>query len=130
PLATAQNDTTTPDPPPPAEAMSGPERFAAFMRFLAPPLPSKTMPGGATSIANGKNLFMKIGCAYCHTSTLYTGNTTVAALRNKPANLYSDLALHSMWPGLADDISQTAAAGGGVRTTHLWGGRRRTCFFN
>src|SRR5215813_11917151 len=91
-FATVPNDTANPDAATPVEAMSGPEKFAAFMRFLAPPMPSKTTPGGATSITNGKNLFMKIGCAYCHTPTLYTGNTTVAALRHKPANLYSDLA--------------------------------------
>ena len=129
-FATVPNDITNPDAATPAEAMSGPEKFAAFMRFLAPPLPSKTVPGGATSIANGKNLFMKIGCAYCHTPILYTGNTTVAALRNKPANLYSDLALHSMGPGLADDISQAAAAGDEFRTAPLWGVGQRIFFLH
>jgi len=93
-------------------------------------MPSKATPGGATSIANGKNVFMKIGCAYCHTPTLYTGNTTVAALRHKPANLYSDLALHSMGPGLADDISQAAAAGDEFRTAPLWGLGQRIFFLH
>jgi hypothetical protein len=79
-FATVPNDTTNPDAATPAEALSGPEKFAAFMRFLAPPTASKTTPGGATSIASGKSIFMKIGCAYCHTPTLYTGNATVAAL--------------------------------------------------
>jgi len=129
-FATVPNDTANPDAATPVEAMSGPERFAAFMRFLAPPMPSKTTPGGVTSIANGKNVFMKIGCAYCHTPTLYTGNTTVAALRHKPANLYSDLALHSMGPGLADDISQAAAAGDEFRTAPLWGLGQRIFFLH
>lgn len=129
-FATVPNDTTNPDAATPAEALSGPEKFAAFMRFLAPPTASKTTPGGATSIASGKSIFMKIGCAYCHTPTLYTGNATVAALRNKPVNLYSDLALHAMGPGLADDVSQAAAAGDEFRTAPLWGLGQRIFFLH
>src|SRR2546422_7740068 len=48
------------------------------------PVHAPDTPGGATSIANGKSLFSSIGCALCHTPTLNTGNTTVAALRNQP----------------------------------------------
>ena len=44
--------------------------FALYMRFLAPPTPSTTIPGGATSIANGQKLFSSTGCAYCHTPAL------------------------------------------------------------
>src|SRR5215467_7829163 len=129
-FATVPNDITNLDAATPAEAMGGPEKFAAFMRFLAPPMPSKATPGGSGSIGNGKSLFMKIGCAYCHTPTLYTGNTTVAALRNKPVNLYSDLALHAMGPGLADDIQQAAAAGDEFRTAPLWGLGQRIFFLH
>jgi CxxC motif-containing protein (DUF1111 family) len=129
-FATVPNDSTNPDAATPAEAIGGPEKFAAFMRFLAPPMPSKTTPGGSASIGNGKSLFMKIGCAYCHTPTRYTGNTTVAALRNKPVNLYSDLALHAMGPGLADDIQQAAAAGDEFRTAPLWGLGQRIFFLH
>jgi CxxC motif-containing protein (DUF1111 family) len=45
----------------------------------------------------------------------------VAALNNQPANLYSDLMVHNMGPGLADDISQGAAGGDEFRTAPLWG---------
>src|SRR6266481_4028420 len=34
--------------------------FAEFMRMLAPPIPSSTTPGGATSISNGRALFNSI----------------------------------------------------------------------
>jgi CxxC motif-containing protein (DUF1111 family) len=115
------NDTTNPNGTTAAETLSGPEKFAFFMRFLAPPTPSTTRPGGANSIANGKSLFLKTGCAYCHTPTLHTGNASVAALRNKPVNLYSDLALHQMGPGLADEVSQASAGGDEFRTAPLWG---------
>ena len=52
------NDTTNPNGTTAAETLSGPEKFAFFMRFLAPPTPSTTRPGGANSIANGKSLFV------------------------------------------------------------------------
>jgi CxxC motif-containing protein (DUF1111 family) len=97
------------------------EKFAFFMRFLDQPTPSTTVPGGAPSISRGQSLFTSVGCALCHTPTLTTGNATVAALRNKPANLFSDLALHNMGPGLADDIVQGAARGDEFRTAPLWG---------
>jgi CxxC motif-containing protein (DUF1111 family) len=95
--------------------------FANYMRYLAAPTPSTTIPGGATSITNGKQLFSSVGCALCHTPALKTDNTTVAALANQTVGLYSDLALHKMGPGLADNILQGAAAGDEFRTAPLWG---------
>ena len=77
--------------------------FANFQRFLAPAQPSPSSPGGATSIARGRQQFTNVGCALCHTPTLKTGNTTVAALANQNVNLFSDLALHAMGPGLRGD---------------------------
>jgi CxxC motif-containing protein (DUF1111 family) len=95
--------------------------FALYMRFLAAPAPSPSTPGGATSIANGRQTFSSIGCALCHTPALKTDATSVAALANQTVALYSDLALHRMGPGLADDILQGAAAGDEFRTAPLWG---------
>jgi len=129
-FATVPNDVTDPDAASVAEGLSGPEKFAGFMRLLAPPTPSTTGPGNAASVANGKQLFQRVGCAYCHTPTLYTGNTTVAALRRKPVNLYSDLALHGMGPGLADDISQAEARGDEFRSAPLWGLGQRIFFLH
>jgi hypothetical protein len=86
-----------PDPKVRLDALSDVEKFAAFMRFLAPPEPSTDTPGGAVSIALGADTFDKIGCSACHTPELHTSPiSTVAALRNKPVRLYSDLALHKM----------------------------------
>jgi len=104
--------------------------FAMYMRFLGAPAPSSTTPGGATSIANGSNTFSSIGCALCHTPALKTDNTTVAALANQTAALYSDLALHKMGPGLADNILQGAAAGDEFRTAPLWGLGQRVYFLH
>jgi len=106
------------------------EKFAVYMRFLGAPVPNATTPGGAASIANGKAVFASIGCALCHTPTLMTDNTKVAALAKKPVNLYSDLALHHMGPTLADNIIQGAAGPDEYRTAPLWGVGQRVFFLH
>jgi CxxC motif-containing protein (DUF1111 family) len=67
----------------------------------------------------------------CHTPSLQTaGSTFTAALSNQPANLYSDLLVHHMGSGLADNISQGAAAGDEFRTAPLWGVGQRVFFLH
>jgi CxxC motif-containing protein (DUF1111 family) len=111
-------------------ALSSMEMVGIFVRFLAPPTPSMTTPGGAASIAHGKQVFAGTGCALCHTPSLMTGNSNVAALRNTSVNMYSDLALHQMGPQLADDIQQGGAAGDEFRTAPLWGLGQRIFFMH
>ncbi len=114
----------------PVDAVSPIEKFAFFMRFLAPPAPSRDAPGGADSIARGRKLFTDTGCALCHTPTLNTGNAAVAALRNQPVNLFSDLLVHDMGPGLADGVSQGQAGPREFRTAPLWGVGQRLFFLH
>jgi len=97
------------------------QNFANFQRFLAPPRPSPNAPGGAQSIARGRGVFESTGCALCHTPTLRTGNSTVVALQNRAANLFSDLLVHDMGDGLADGVSQGQAGPREFRTAPLWG---------
>jgi CxxC motif-containing protein (DUF1111 family) len=108
------------------------ENFGNFQRFLNQPTPVAAFPGAsAASILRGKQKFNDIGCALCHTPSLTTSNVaTVAALKNKVANLYSDVALHNMGPGLADEISQGGAAGDEFRTAPLWGLGQRIFFLH
>jgi CxxC motif-containing protein (DUF1111 family) len=102
-------------------------KFAVFMRFLAPPTPIPDTP----SIVQGRKLFGDVGCALCHTPTLHTSKkAAVGALRDKDANLYSDLMLHNMGPGLADDVSQGNARGDEFRTAPLWGLGKRIFFLH
>jgi len=129
-FATVPNDVTDTEVTSTPAGLNGVEKFAFFQRFLAPPTPSLTTPGGATSISHGRSLFMSVGCALCHTPTLTTGNSTVEALRNKPVNLFSDLLLHNMGPGLADDILQGEAQGDEFRTSPLWGLGQRIFFLH
>lgn len=109
----------------PADIPSDVVKFAAFMRLLAPPAP---VADGSTD--RGRKLFADVGCALCHTPTLHTGKASVAALRNQDANLFSDLVLHSMGPGLADGISQGRAGGDEFRTAPLWGLGKRHFFLH
>ena len=129
-FATVPNDVTKTDAKKPIEAISAIEKFAFFMRFLAPPTPSRDTPGGADSIGRGRALFGSVGCALCHTPTLYTGDSTVAALRKQAVNLYSDLLVHDMGPGLADGITQGQAGPREFRTAPLWGLGQRLFFLH
>ena len=107
------------------------QNFANFQRFLAPPAPSPDRPGGAESIARGRGLFSSTGCALCHTPTLRTSNrSTVVALSDKPANLFSDLLVHDMGVGLADGVSQGQAGPREFRTAPLWGLGQRIFFLH
>jgi CxxC motif-containing protein (DUF1111 family) len=129
-FAPTPNDITNTDGATGIAGLSAVEKFSLFMRFLAPPTPSSTMPGGATSINNGRTLFRVVGCAHCHTPMLMTGESSVAALSNKEVNLFSDLLLHNMGPELADDILQGVAGGDEFRTAPLWGLGQRIFFLH
>jgi CxxC motif-containing protein (DUF1111 family) len=101
--------------------------FASFMRFLAPPTPGPSNP----SVALGSILFTAIGCVLCHTDTLQTRASGFGpALSNQTIHPYSDFALHSMGPGLADQISQGQAAPDQFRTAPLWGLGQRLFFLH
>jgi CxxC motif-containing protein (DUF1111 family) len=108
------------------------DNFANFQRFLAPPTPVASFTGASSfSIARGKQQFSNVGCALCHTPQLQTNpKASVAALANKTAALYSDMALHAMGPGLADDILQGGARGDEFRTAPLWGLGKRVFFLH
>lgn len=115
-------DTTNPNASQDVKVPSDVVAFAMFMRLLAPPTPSTTNPGGATSISQGKTLFSMIGCAACHTPTLQTAASSITpGLSNVSANLYSDLLVHDMGNNLADGVSQGAAGPDEFRTAPLWG---------
>ena len=111
------------------DAMSSIEKFAFFMRFLAPPVPFVD-PAKAVSIGNGARLFQSVGCVYCHTPSFTTGSSRIPALSNQPVNLFSDLLVHDMGVGLADGVSQGSANGREFRTAPLWGLGQRIFFLH
>jgi CxxC motif-containing protein (DUF1111 family) len=127
---TSPNDHTNFESTQPTSINSDVIGFANFMRFLAAPAPSCTVGVNCSaSINNGSALFNSTGCAVCHVPTMQTGNHSTAALRNQPANLFSDVLLHNMGL-LGDGISQGGANGNEFRTAPLWGVGQRIFFLH
>ena len=105
-------------------------QFRAFMRFLAPPLPSCVGTACSPSIQSGHALASQIGCLTCHTETLTTGRSVTAALHKKQVRLFSDLAVHHMGIGLADGVTQGSAGPDEFRSAPLWGLGQRIFFLH
>ena len=119
------------DPVPEPEVQQGAvDLLTAFVRFLAAPAPlaPRTAAHGDT-LAAGQRLFGALGCAGCHTPTLRTGPSDVAALNRRRVDLYSDLLLHDMGPALADVCGRTADPAE-IRTAPLMGLRHRDRFLH
>lgn len=69
----------------------------------------------------GETLFSSAGCAGCHTPTLATTAWhPYAELRNQTIRPYTDMLLHDMGAGLADNLPEANASGGEWRTPPLW----------
>lgn len=97
-----------------------------YMRMLAPP-----SPGDWTdSRRRGQTLFASARCAVCHVPTMHTGQHEIEALSNRDVTLYSDLLLHDLGLGLADNRPDGDADGQEWRTAPLWGLRIAREFLN
>ena len=73
-------------------------------------------------VAGGARLFEALRCVACHTASMKTGsNHLFAELRDQTIRPYTDLLLHDMGPGLADNYSEGQATGSMWRTAPLWG---------
>jgi len=120
-------DTSNPNLTPNAAVLDDVSAFANFMRFLAPPptggVVLNGVPVSAQSISTGKSVFSSIGCATCHNPSPGTTQVSdfVPALSNAPVPAFSDLEIHNMGTGLADNVSQGSAGGDQFRTAPLWG---------
>jgi len=106
--------------------------FAEFMRLLAPPVPSLSVPGGSASISNGLALFKSIGCATCHTPAIHSTQPSgvTSSLGNAAVRAFSDFQIHHMGTGLADNVSQGGAGGDQFRSAPLWGLGQRIFFLH
>ena len=134
--------------------------FATFMRLLAAPTPAGATPvaaaatsqvasttsvlpsaSGTTSTATtttasqasidrGRTVFGNVGCSACHSGSLKTGKSPIAALSEKTFAALSDFAVHNMGAGLADGVSQGGANGNEFRTAPLWGVGQRVFFLH
>ncbi|HZR28569.1 MAG TPA: di-heme oxidoredictase family protein, partial [Terriglobales bacterium] len=70
-------------------------------------------------------------CAVCHTPSLKTQPSHLTAgLGSVTANLFSDLEIHHMGTGLADNVGQGGAGGDQFRSAPLWGLGQRIFFLH
>ncbi|PKI16086.1 thiol oxidoreductase [Colwellia sp. 12G3] len=75
-----------------------------------------------TQVLAGSAKFEEIGCVDCHTKTFQTSEFhPLAEVRNQTIHPYTDMLLHDMGPGLADNLGEGLANGSEWRTTPLWG---------
>lgn len=69
----------------------------------------------------GEQLFATANCVKCHVPTIQTSPYhPMSELRNQLIHPYTDLLLHDMGPGLADNMGEGNATGSQWRTPPLW----------
>lgn len=94
-------------------------RIAHYVRALAVP---GQRDAADPAVLEGKRAFLSIGCAACHRPELSTGaDSPLERLRNVSFRPYTDLLLHDMGEGLADNRRDGDATGREWRTPPLWG---------
>jgi CxxC motif-containing protein (DUF1111 family) len=90
-----------------------------YLDNLGPPPRRDTDEPGVQA---GERLFADIGCAACHRPRFVTiADSTHPWLSQQQIAPYTDLLLHDMGEGLADQRSEGAADGREWRTPPLWG---------
>jgi CxxC motif-containing protein (DUF1111 family) len=120
-------DSSNPAATPNSAVLDDVSAFANFMRALAPPPTGLVVLNGSTvtssTISAGASLFSSIGCSTCHNPTVGTTQVSnfTSSLSKIPVNAYSDIEIHHMGSGLADNVSQGGAGGDQFRTAPLWG---------
>jgi CxxC motif-containing protein (DUF1111 family) len=105
--------------------------------------PSLLAPNPPSTDSAGMAIFVSTGCALCHNPlyttksnvtlpTNFTGGKTgvINSLSKQPVNLYSDLLIHHMGPGLADCMQFGQAQGDQWKTIALWGLSTRTVYLH
>ena len=95
------------------------ERLNLYTRLLAVPAQRNS---DNPLVIKGQEIFNSIGCASCHLPTLKTGEEAVLPeLENQVFHPFTDLLLHDLGDGLADNRPDELADGREWRTPPLWG---------
>ena len=130
PTHRAENHTTSQSDAVQAASGGDPEvdahkvaRLAHYCRVLA--VPMQRVPTNSDDLARvqrGAQIFQAIDCAKCHVTTLKTDESSpIEQLRNVEFHPFTDLLLHDMGEGLADNRRDGDASGREWRTPPLWG---------
>ncbi len=95
------------------------EKVTIYLQTLAVPAMRNTED---KDVQQGARLFVQSQCAMCHTTRHETSGTyPIEPLRNQVIFPYTDLLLHDMGAGLADNRPDGEASGTEWRTPPLWG---------
>jgi CxxC motif-containing protein (DUF1111 family) len=102
-----------------------PDNLLRLVVFYAQNLAVPARRGADQAIVRrGGQIFSEIGCASCHTPSFTTGDESVtpaAHLAGQKIWPFTDLLLHDMGEGLADNRPEAGASGREWRTSPLWG---------
>lgn len=94
-------------------------RIAHYMRALAVPNQRRRLDA---EVVRGRTQFEAARCTACHVPEMRSGDSSpLAQLRDATFHPYTDLLLHDMGDGLADDRRDGNASGREWRTPPLWG---------
>jgi len=111
-----QNDGLKDDPELPDSTLNAVRFYAATLA-----VPARRDVTDA-DCKKGEALFKAAKCAVCHRQTLTTGvNVAFAPLSNQVIHPYTDILVHDMGPGLADNRPDFLTGGQEWRTASLWG---------
>jgi CxxC motif-containing protein (DUF1111 family) len=95
------------------------EKLVFYLRTLGVPARRNF---SEENVRRGKKVFQEISCAACHIPRFKTGNAAVVPqLKNQTIYPYTDLLLHDMGEGLADNTPDGLANGREWKTPPLWG---------
>jgi len=90
-----------------------------YVRTLAVPVRRNAT---AANVVQGKSLFTSAGCIKCHKADVRTGvDVSLPQVSNQLIHPYTDLLLHDLGAGLADNRPDFLASGTEWRTAPLWG---------
>lgn len=89
-----------------------------YLKTLKAPIPRNQ---DDPNVVAGKEIFVQIDCAKCHTPTMKTGPSPIKAIAFKEFHAYTDLLLHDMGPVLDDGYTESYALPAEFRTPPLWG---------
>ncbi|MEW6273044.1 MAG: di-heme oxidoredictase family protein [Thermodesulfobacteriota bacterium] len=93
----------------------------ALVRFTVTLAVEARPRADARDVVRGHATFHRLGCAACHVPTFVTGESPVAEAAGQTIHPYTDLLLHDLGLGLADEVGEGAAGGAEWRTAPLWG---------
>lgn len=92
---------------------------AFYIKSLAVPARRNVLDA---DVKAGAKLFTQLNCSGCHKPVIQTGvNVTLSAISNQRIQPFTDLLLHDMGEGLADNYIDYLADGREWRTAPLWG---------